>query len=272
MDALRLALADKELEIVQLKKRLHEEESENQQLREQLNDVLSERSEAPTTVTIFAAPPDHRLMQRIEETRKLIDSLQDVLAQDSQKRIAALQEQIQILEKKTENGPNIPTTPPPAFDPTTCFNAMTTKIIHLAKAPPMSPQQFYSSNKSSDKAISELQQQLNNSRKEIRRTAEVATRKCKEFRSLCCKLFGWRVDVLDSEKRNTKRCRVHSIFDEEDYLQIEFKRKDCHLIPSPFLDQLDSASVHELITTGGIPRLLQQLYQHLHAQHLKSEN
>lgn len=137
MEALRLALADKEVEIIQLKKRLHEEESENQQLREQLNDVLAERSEAPTTVTIFAAPPDLRLMHQIEETRKSIASLQEILAQDSHKRVEELQEQIHSLQSKLEKSASPVEN---AFDTATCFNSATTKIIHLAKAPPMSPQ------------------------------------------------------------------------------------------------------------------------------------
>lgn len=71
---------------------------------------------------------------------------------------------------------------------------------------------------------------------------------------------------MDSEKRNVKKCRVHSIFNEEDYLNIEFHRRNCDLKPSKFLESMDAEAVGQLINEGGVPRLLHQLYQHLSAQ------
>lgn len=84
-------------------------------------------------------------------------------------------------------------------------------------------------------------------------------------------MFGWRVDILDSDKKNVKKCRIHSVFNEEDYLNVQLSRKKCDLVPSKLLESLESDAVSAIMGEGGVPRLLQQLYHLLHSQYVSSK-
>mmetsp|Transcript_22069 Transcript_22069/g.28182 ORF Transcript_22069/g.28182 Transcript_22069/m.28182 type:complete len:311 (-) Transcript_22069:236-1168(-) len=108
------------------------------------------------------------LQQENDENKKLLNMNTNTSGLPHQTRINTLEMQLGEWKKLALDQYS-------THDVTSLFNPAITKVVHLMDGPPLSPQaaQFYSSTKSSDKAISELQQQLNDSRKEAKRTAEV---------------------------------------------------------------------------------------------------
>jgi hypothetical protein len=177
------------MEIVRLRDQLRVEQSEKAELQQQLEQFASSQAQVPTSISFFAPPPDMKLLQQLDTIKKTIAGLKESWSAQERSGIDEIVKELPLL--RVSSAP-LPTTSPTEGHMTHCFNPITTKVIHLTSPPPLPPQvavshlhlltlfltswafqQFYSSSKSNDTAIEELQEQLNDSRKEAKRTAEV---------------------------------------------------------------------------------------------------